>query len=76
MRLVPQLISRQTLVFKYGECGSVGYARGAVPLMAGKTVIDHVNLADTPVLYLAVGLLRRALDLEPAEEVAIKQPLA
>ncbi len=71
-----QLIDTVLVVLLLCLTGAIGWERFWGLVENGFLFKVLVALADTPVLYLAVGLLRRALDLGPAEEVAIEQPLA
>ncbi len=56
--------------------GAIGWERFWGLVENGFLFKVLVALADTPVLYLAVGLLRRALGLAPGEEISGEQPLA
>lgn len=71
-----QLIDTVLVVLLLCLTGAIGWERFWGLVENGFIFKVLVALADTPILYLAVGLLRRALDLEPGEEVAIEQPLA
>ena len=74
--ILSQFIDTVMVVLLMCVAGAIGWERFWGLVVNGFLFKVLIALADTPVLYLAVGLLRRALDLKPGEAVATDRPLA
>jgi uncharacterized integral membrane protein (TIGR00697 family) len=71
-----QLVDTSLVLLLLCATGAIEWSRFWGLLENGFLFKVLVALADTPLFYLSVWLLRRALNLKPAQEVAIEQPLA
>lgn len=71
-----QLVDTSLVLLLLCATGAIEWSRFWGLLENGFLFKVLVALADTPLFYLSAWLLRRALNLKPAQEVAIEQPLA
>jgi uncharacterized integral membrane protein (TIGR00697 family) len=71
-----QLVDTSLVLLLLCATGAIEWSRFWGLLENGFLFKVLVALADTPLFYLSVWLLRRALNLKPAQEVSIEQPLA
>jgi uncharacterized integral membrane protein (TIGR00697 family) len=74
--VLSQLVDTSLVLLLLCITGAIEWSRFWGLLENGFLFKVLVALADTPLFYLAVWLLRRALALRPAEEVSLEQPLA
>ncbi|MCH7858239.1 MAG: queuosine precursor transporter [Candidatus Marinimicrobia bacterium] len=71
-----QLVDTSVVLVLLSLTGAIEWSRFWGLLENGFLFKVLVALADTPLLYLAVWLIRRTLALGPADEVDLAQPLA
>lgn len=74
--VVSQLVDTSLVLLLLCATGAIEWSRFPGLLENGFLFKVLVALADTPLFYVSVWLLRRALSLQRTEEVAIEQPLA
>ncbi|UCD39343.1 MAG: queuosine precursor transporter [Fidelibacterota bacterium] len=74
--VVSQLVDTSLVLLLLCATGAIEWSRFPGLLENGFLFKVLVALVDTPLFYLSTWLLRRALVLGPAEEVAVEQPLA